>query len=252
VNVSVQDIQKRVNELFDQKIMNHPFVHDLKHGELTLDQVKGFALNWHACATHLNSAFPLIYFRFIGFILKQTDIKELLIKKIVEETAAPEPGSLMKKLGKFSECLGFTTQDLVNARLFPETFGYISYFDRVFTEGSLAEICASLLPEGLYYRKLFPVIGQELIKQYGLGEHDTNYFMQEGRGSTCDATNGELLERLINTGAIGERPDWGVEYLAETSVRILAFFLSGVYKRPLAGGMGEQGPSELERLLTKS
>lgn len=248
MELSLNEIQKFMNQWFDQKAMNHPFIHDLRDGKVTVDQIKGFAVNWHNCTAHISLLFPLVYYRSLGFVLKHPQFRNPLIDKLVEETSYPQPGALMRKLSRFTTALGYTDSQLVSSRLIPEAFGYINFFDRVFTEGTVAEICASVLPEGLYFRRLFPVIGRGLMTHYGLNKQETEYFTDEELGSRYDATNWEMLEKLINSDAIEERPDWGVEYVAEMSIRMLEFLLTGVYKR-FAAEKAAAEPTELDRVL---
>jgi pyrroloquinoline quinone (PQQ) biosynthesis protein C len=239
----VEFLVKKTSENFRQYALGHRFMLELAEGQLSLEQIKGFLLNWYTWTFEINMATATWLHRFGPILKTHPDIAEVLHEKIADELITPTRRGHIETLETFGTALGLKREELINARLIPEARAWLDYFVRLVLEGTFAECVAGYLGEGCFpeFAKIFE---QALTTHYGLSKADVKYFRIHGEQDEVHGPGNQyILRRLIETGNHQERPGWGIEYVTSTGGQLFVAFLDGVYRRYNPQANSQQRPS---------
>jgi pyrroloquinoline quinone (PQQ) biosynthesis protein C len=227
----VNHLVENTTKNFRQYALGHPFMRDLAEGHLSVEQIKGFLLNWYTWTFEINMATATWLHRFGPVLKKHPDIAEVLHEKIADELITPTRRGHIETLETLGAALGIDREALINARLIPEARAWLDYFVRLVLEGTFAECVAGYLGEGCFpeFAKIFE---KALTTHYGLSQQDVKYFRIHGEQDEVHGPGNQyILRRLIETHNHQERPGWGLDYVSSTGGQLFVSFLDGVYRR---------------------
>jgi pyrroloquinoline quinone (PQQ) biosynthesis protein C len=227
----VDALMSGTRENFRRYALGHPLMTELAAGVLSIEQVRGFFLNWYTWVFEINMATAVWLHRFGPILKRHPEIAEVVNDKIADELATPTRRGHIETLERVAAAVGLTRDELVNARLIPEARAWLDYFVRLQMEGTFAECVAGYLGEGCF-PEFAAVFEKALEEHYGVAREDLEYFRLHGE---LDVEHGEgnvfILQRLVETGQVEERPGWGIDYVLPTGGQMFVMFLDGVYRR---------------------
>src|SRR5207249_8719583 len=136
--VATRDIIGELRGLIEERsLLKHPFYRAWQAGELTLEQLRGYASQYYAHVL----AFPQYVSAAHAICPDQGERQELLENLIEEERGDENHPELWLR---FAEGVGASRTEVESADPLPETQQLVELFREVTTRRSFAEACAAL------------------------------------------------------------------------------------------------------------
>ena len=236
----VEELYELAHRLYGDLIGPHPVVQAIERGSLPREALKAFALNWYCWGYPISYGYAEVYKRFTDYFKRFSDMEDVVTLEIARELSQPVLGGRPHVLEDFAVAVGNTKEELLSEPyLYPETAGFRDFIRRLYVHGTFAEVAA------IQVGNILPRFARQLVAglstHYGLDEKALSYWqvyidvddrgaMQGGGALGSVASNKYLLKRVLEVEPLVERVDFGVDYVAEMSVRLLKVLLSGIKK----------------------
>lgn len=228
--------------LYQQRLLDHPFMRSLKDGSLSNGQLTLFIQNWYTFALEVNTSASTLYHRFISFYKTHPVMENLITATIAEEFSQPGPGGHIRIMQRVGEAVGLSREELAEAPLIPEARAWVDFQVRLLTEGTLAEAAVDFICEGEFghFAKVF---FEALTTRYNFTTRSSQYFEDhfeadaKGNKGQKEAalSHGErgkaLLVTLLEEGLAEERAGWGLDYTVNITIAMFELLLDGVLRR---------------------
>lgn len=233
VKVSAEDAKKTVDALYrevadrwEKKVNRTPFMTRLAEGKLPLKVLQTFFRNWGAYTIEINTLVACSYHRHLTFFKKNRDLMGPMGEKIADEFIHPKPPGHFLVMLQTAKALGLGEEDIFAQPLLSEFRGKIDFVRSILYEGTAAEWYGTITTEeqiGHWSKACY----QALTTHYGFDREKAIYFATHVEADLEEHEAGVLghasfnraaLQRLLETGMADERPTYGLEYCAMTSV----------------------------------
>ncbi len=223
---AVDDLYNKVAKRWDLKVAQGEFMTPLSTGELPRDAIKIFFRNWGAYVIEINTIVASTYQKHLSFFRKHRDLMAPLGEKIADEFIHPKPPGHFLIMLETARALGLSEEEIFLQPLLPMFRGKIDFIRGLLYEGTVAEWWSAVATEEMigYWSGDFR---EALTKKYGFSAEDAIYFgaheeadlAEHDEGIMAHGTfNRIILQRLLEDGMAEERPGYGMEYCALTSV----------------------------------
>ena len=222
----VDQLYSKVRDRWETKVNRTPFMQQLMMGKLPLKTLQTFFRNWGAYTIEINTLTACTYPRNITFLKVNRDLMGPIGEKIADEFIHPKPPGHFLVMLQTANAFGLTEDEVFTTPMLSEFRAKIDFMRGIVYEGTAAEWYAAVTTEeqighwsAACYKALTTHYGLDRDKaiyfathiEADLGEHEEGVM---GHGSF----NRMALRRLLETGMADERPTYGLEYCAMTSV----------------------------------
>jgi pyrroloquinoline quinone (PQQ) biosynthesis protein C len=240
VQEKVEELYQLGQRLYGELIENHPVTRAIQGGTLPPDVLKAFALNWYLWGYPISYAYPEIYKRFNDYFKRMPDLENIVTIQAAKELSRPIPGGLPRALEAFAVTAGNTREELLDTIwIYPEIGGFRDFIVRLYRDGTFAEVAA--LQVGNILPRFARQVSRGLQTHYGFGAEGLGYWQalieaesspaQEGGYALgAPASNKYILKRVLESEPLIDRIDFGIDYVAEMSVRMFHLFLNAIKK----------------------
>ena len=215
-SINISELDQIVAE---RRLLDHPFYQAWNRGELTLDELRDYAGQYHA----FEAAFP----RFLSALHSRCEdaaVRQTLLTNLWDEEYGAD--NHLALWIRFAEGLGMTAEEVRSADVRESTQNLIDTYADLCSNGSLAEGIAALYAyeSQAHYVAQTKIAG--LKANYGITDEDTVSFFSAhvDADAAHSAAEAGALERLVESEA-----DWDKVREATTRARnVLYGFLDGV------------------------
>ena len=194
--VATADVIDELRGLIEERsLLKHPFYRAWQAGELTLEQLRGYACQYYAHVL----AFPQYVSAAHAICPDQGERQELLENLIEEERGDENHPELWLR---FAEGVGATRQSIIDTEPLPETTRLVDLFRDATSQRSFAEACA-----GLYvYESQVPEVAKTKIdglkRFYGIDDPRSLQFFEVhiGADEIHSAVGAAMVRRHAGEG----------------------------------------------------
>ena len=226
----VDELYKKSAARWEERVTRTPFMQQLTQGKLPLDTIRLFFRNWGAWTIEINTLNACSYHKFLTFFKKHRDLMAPLGEKIADEFIHPKPPGHYLVMMQTAKAFGLTEDEVFAQPLLSEFRAKIDFMRGVMYEGTAAEWFSCVTTEeriGYWAGDWF----KALTTHYGLSKDQAIYFSTHHEADLEEHEEGVMghgqfnrmvLQRLLEDGMAEERPTYGMEYCAMTSVDLHA------------------------------
>jgi len=231
--MSSEEAKRTVDELYcmvadrwEKKVNGTAFMMRLREGKLPTKALQVFFRNWGAYTIEVNTLVASSYHKHLTFFKKNRDLMGPMGEKIADEFVHPRPPGHFLVMLQTAKALGLTEEEIFSQSMLADFRGKIDFLRGILYEGTVAEWYASITTEeqighwsGVCYRAL--------TEHYGFTREQATYFATHVEADLEEHEEGVLgharfnrtaLQRLLESGMADERPTYGLDYCAMTSV----------------------------------
>lgn len=234
----VDALRALAQELYREKLLNHPFTHALRDGTLSRARIRGFLVNHWTFSLEINTAKCHAYHRFLPFLKRHPDVYDLVVEQLADELAHPGPGGHIRLQLPILADFGITEEEAAEAILIPEARAMIDSRVRLYLEGPMAEVYAAGLTEGSI-GQWFGVWYRALTTHYGLTPEQARYFDVHHEADTREHASGRahalgnayIIQKCLEDGYRPERPGFTLESSVRLAADLWELFLDGILRR---------------------
>ena len=222
----VDGLYAKVRERWETRVNQKPFMQQLTAGKLPHKTLKLFFRNWGAYTIEINTLTACTYHRNITFLKVNRDLMGPIGEKIADEFIHPKPPGHFLVMMETAKALGLSEDEVFTSSMLSEFRGKIDFMRTIVYEGSAAEWYSAVTTEeqiGHWSKACY----QALTTHYGFDRAKATYFATHVEADLEEHEEGIMghssfnriaLQRLLETGMAEERPTYGLEYCAMTSV----------------------------------
>lgn len=226
----VDELYRMAAARWEEKVARSPFMEAVVGGKLPLSTIRLFFRNWGAWTIEINTLTACSYQRFLPFFKRHRDLMAPLGEKIADEFIHPEPPGHSLVMIETAKALGLTEEEVFTQPLLSEFRAKIDFMRGVMYEGTAAEWYSCVVTEeriGYWAGDWF----KALTTHYGFTKEQAVYFSTHHEADLEEHESGVMghgqfnrtvLQRLLEDGMAEERPTYGMEYCAMTSVDLHA------------------------------
>lgn len=231
--ISPEDAKKTVDKLYrmvadrwEKKVNGTVFMMRLREGKLPKKVLQVFFRNWGAYTIEVNTLVASSYHKHLTFFKKHRDLMGPMGEKIADEFIHPKPPGHFLVMLQTAKALGLTEEEIFSQSMLSEFRGKIDFLRGILYEGTAAEWYASITTEE-QIGHWSVVCYKALTEHYGFTREQATYFATHVEADLEEHEEGVLghasfnraaLQRLLESGMADERPTYGLEYCAMTSV----------------------------------
>jgi pyrroloquinoline quinone (PQQ) biosynthesis protein C len=222
----VDGLYAKVRERWEQKVNQRPFMQQLMAGKLPWNVLQTFFRNWGAFTIEINTLTACTYHKNITFLKVNRDLMGPLGEKIADEFIHPKPPGHFLVMIQTAKALGLTEEEVFTTPMLSEFRAKIDFMRSIVYEGTTAEWYAAVTTEeqiGYWSAACY----KALTTHYGFDREKATYFATHVEADLQEHEQGVMghasfnrmaLQRLLESGMADERPTYGLEYCAMTSV----------------------------------
>jgi len=222
----VDQLYRKVRERWEVKVNRTRFMQQLVAGKLPLKVLRTFFLNWGAYTIEINTLTACTYHKNLTFFKVHRDLMGPIGEKIADEFIHPKPPGHFLVMLQTANALGLTEEEVFSTPMLSEFRAKIDFMRSIVYEGTAAEWYASVTTEEQigYWSA---VCYKALTTHYGFDREKATYFathveadLEEHEAGVMGhaSFNRMALQRMLESGTADERPTYGLEYCAMTSV----------------------------------
>lgn len=235
-----EQLYQLAQRLHRDLIEKHPVTRAIEGGTLPREVLKAFALNWYHWGYPISYAYPEIYKRFNDYFKRLPDLENIVTVQAAKELSRPIPGGMPRALEAFAMAAGNTREELLDTLwVYPEIGGFRDFILRLYRDGTFAEVAA--LQVGNILPRFARQLSRGLQAYYGFDAEGLGYWQaliqaesspaQEGGYALgSPASNKYILKRVLESEPLIDRIDFGIDYVAEMSVRMFHLLLNAIKK----------------------
>lgn len=222
----VDQLYSLVHDRWESKVNQKPFMQQLMVGKLPLKVLQTFFRNWGAYTIEINTLTACTYHRNITFLKVNRDLMGPIGEKIADEFIHPKPPGHFLVMLRTAQAFGLTEEEVFTSPMLSEFRGKIDFMRGIVYEGTAAEWYGAVTTEeqiGHWSAACY----KALTTYYGFDRDKATYFATHVEADLAEHEQGVMghasfnrmaLQRLLETGMADERPTYGIEYCAMTSV----------------------------------
>ena len=222
----VDQLYSLVHDRWESKVNQKPFMQQLMAGKLPHKVLQIFFRNWGAYTIEINTLTACTYHRNITFLKVNRDLMGPIGEKIADEFIHPKPPGHFLVMLQTAQAFGLTEEEVFTTPMLSEFRGKIDFMRGIVYEGTAAEWYGAVTTEeqiGHWSAACY----KALTTYYGFDRDKATYFATHVEADLAEHEEGVMghasfnrmtLQRLLETGMADERPTYGIEYCAMTSV----------------------------------
>jgi hypothetical protein len=228
---------RRWSALAQESILEHPFMLRVQRGEVSREGIARFTENWYEWAKTVGTSGACLYHRHLSVFKLHPDLDAHVLQRIAEEVIRPSKPGHAHALEALFAPLDLPPPGPQPRGLLREMRGFTAFIRRLHLEGTFAEVHAcqygpNIAPFARTWLDALP-------RHYGVPPDALVYWREYADFDTRESGGGILgtrqetlyvLSRIHERGLLEARPGWGMEYTAETSLRMWELFLTGCEK----------------------
>jgi pyrroloquinoline quinone (PQQ) biosynthesis protein C len=222
----VDALYARVRQRWHEKVNEKPFMQQLTAGKLPWKVLQTFFRNWGAFTIEINTLTACTYHKNITFLKMNRDLMGPLGEKIADEFIHPEPPGHFLVMMQTANAFGLSEDEVFTSPMASEFRAKIDFMRSIVYEGTAAEWYAAVTTEeqigywsATCYKALTTHYGFDREKAIYFATHVEADLQEHEEGVMGHASFNRLaLQRLLESGMADERPTYGLEYCALTSV----------------------------------
>jgi pyrroloquinoline quinone (PQQ) biosynthesis protein C len=222
----VDELYGKVRERWEAKVNRTPFMQQLVAGTLPLKVLQIFFRNWGAYTIEINTLTACTYHKNLTFFKVHRDLMAPMGEKIADEFIHPKPPGHFLVMLQTAQALGLTEEEIFSSSMLSEFRAKIDFMRSIVYEGTTAEWYAAVTTEE-QIGHWSAVCYKALTTHYGFDREKATYFATHVEADLQEHEEGVMghasfnrtaLQRLLESGMADERPTYGLEYCAMTSV----------------------------------
>jgi pyrroloquinoline quinone (PQQ) biosynthesis protein C len=222
----VDELYRKVRERWEVRVNRTPFMQQLMAGKLPMKVLQTFFRNWGAYTIEINTLAACTYHKHLTFFKKHRDLMAPLGEKIADEFTHPKPPGHFLVMLQTAKAFGLTEEEIFSTPMLSEFRAKIDFMRGIVYEGTAAEWYASVTTEE-QIGHWSAVCYKALTTHYGFDDEKATYFATHIEADLAEHEEGVMshasfnrlaLQRLLESGMADERPTYGLEYCALTSV----------------------------------
>jgi pyrroloquinoline quinone (PQQ) biosynthesis protein C len=229
----VDELYGKVRERWEQRVNRQTFMQQFMAGKLPWHVLQTFFRNWGAYTIEINTLTACTYHKNITFLKINRDLMGPIGEKIADEFIHPKPPGHFLVMMQTAQAFGLTEEDVFTTPMVSEFRGKIDFMRSIVYEGTAAEWYAAVTTEeqiGHWSAACY----QALTTHYGFDRDQAIYFATHIEADLEEHETGVMghasfnrmaLQRLLESGMADERPTYGLEYCAMTSVDLHGIML---------------------------
>src|ERR1043166_913671 len=222
----VDQLYGKVRDRWEVKVNQTPFMRQLVAGKLPMEVLQTFFRNWGAYTIEINTLTACTYHKNLTFFKVHRDLMGPIGEKIADEFIHPKPPGHFLVMLQTANALGLTEDEIFSTPMLSEFRAKIDFMRSIVYEGTAAEWYASVTTEeqighwsGVCYQALTTHYGYDREKATYCATHLEADLEEHEEGVMGHASfNRSALQRMLESGMADERPTYGLEYCAMTSV----------------------------------
>lgn len=234
----VDELYRKVGERWEARVNQTPFIQQLVTGKLPMNVLKVFFRNWGAYTIEINTLTACTYHRNITFFKVNRDLMGPIGEKIADEFIHPKPPGHFLVMLQTAQAIGLSEEEVFTTPMLSDFRGKIDFMRGIVYEGTAAEWYAAVTTEEQigYWSA---VCYKALTTHYGFDRDKATYFATHVEADLAEHEEGVMghasfnrmaLQRLLETGMADERPTYGLEYCAMTSVDLHGAMLRAAFE----------------------
>jgi pyrroloquinoline-quinone synthase len=206
-------------------LLCHPYYQAWNAGELTRDDLRGYASDYY----HHVTAFPA-YLSALHSRLEDGEQRRAVLRNLCEEEIAGRPHSELWL--DFAEGMGADREQVCNREPLPEVRELIRKFRRVAREGSTAQALAAFYAYESQVPRVAKAKADGLAERYGADAKTCGYFKLH---QFADVEHAQVWQELL-TAEVAAYPEQAAAAIdaAENAARALWHALDGMEARRMA------------------
>lgn len=222
----VDDLYRKVAGRWEEKVNRTRFMIELQAGKLPLKVWRLFFRNWGAYTIEINTLVAGTYHKHLTFFKKHRDLMGPLGVKIADEFIHPKPPGHFLVMLETAKAFGLSEDEIFAQPMLSEFRAKIDFLRGILYEGTAAEWYGGITTEE-QIGHWSAVCYKALAEHYGFTRDQAIYFAthleadleEHEEGVLAHASfNRAVLQRMLESGMAEERPTYGIEYCAMTSV----------------------------------
>ena len=222
----VDELYRRVRDRWEVKVNQTAFMQQLVVGKLPLKVLQTFFRNWGAYTIEINTLTACTYHKNLTFFKVHRDLMGPMGEKIADEFIHPKPPGHFLVMLQTAKAFGLTEEEVFSTPMLSEFRAKIDFMRSIVYEGTAAEWYASVTTEE-QIGHWSAVCCKALTTHYGFDRERATYFATHVEADLGEHEEGVMghasfnrtaLQRLLESGMADERPTYGLEYCAMTSV----------------------------------
>jgi pyrroloquinoline quinone (PQQ) biosynthesis protein C len=222
----VDKLYQKVRDRWEVRVNQTPFMRQLVAGTLPVRTLQIFFRNWGAYTIEINTLTACTYHKNLTFFKKHRDLMGPIGEKIADEFIHPRPPGHFLVMLQTANALGLTEEEVFLTSMLSEFRAKIDFMRGIVYEGTAAEWYASVTTEE-QIGHWSAVCYKALTTHYGFDRDKATYFATHVEADLGEHEQGVMghasfnrmaLQRLLESGMADERPTYGLEYCAMTSV----------------------------------
>lgn len=191
-----------------------PFFRDLKSGALQPERLRAWLENWYYQVQESDIHRPVLWSRHYYVLARFPQLEEVVTERGGKALNYPYPGGHVHALRNLAAALGISTDDLLHARLRPQTVHLTNFVKSLYLEGTLAEFAAQLIGEEYmlgFCGRFQEAMSREPLRLSG---DALDYFKhwKECLLMRYGSPGRFLLKSLFDKGLVEERPNFGIKH----------------------------------------
>jgi pyrroloquinoline quinone (PQQ) biosynthesis protein C len=222
----VDDLYRKVAQRWDERVTQSQFMQELAAGNLSKKAFRIFFKNWAAYTIEINTLTACTYHKNITFLKVNRDLMGPIGEKIADEFIHPKPPGHFLVMIETAKAFGLTEEEVFTTPMVSEFRAKIDFMRSIVYEGTAAEWYAAVTTEE-QIGHWSAVCYKALTTHYGFDREKATYFATHVEADLQEHEEGVMghasfnrtaLQRLLESGMADERPTYGLEYCAMTSV----------------------------------
>ena len=223
---TVDQLYQKVRERWEVKVNQTPFMQQLVTGKLPMKVPQTFFRNWGAYTIEINTLTACTYHKNLTFFKVHRDLMGPIGEKIADEFIHPKPPGHFLVMLQTAEAFGLSEEEVFSTPMLSEFRAKIDFMRGIVYEGTAAEWYASVTTEE-QIGHWSAVCYKALTTHYGFDREKATYFATHVEADLEEHEEGVMshasfnriaLQRMLESGMADERPTYGLEYCAMTSV----------------------------------
>jgi pyrroloquinoline quinone (PQQ) biosynthesis protein C len=222
----VDDLYRKVGARWEARVNQTRFMKEFVAGKLPQKVLQTFFRDWGAYTIEINTLVACTYHKHLTFFKANRDLMAPIGEKIADEFIHPKPPGHFLVMLQTAKALGLSEEEIFLHPMLSEFRAKIDFMRGIVYEGTAAEWYGAVTTEeqiGHWSAACY----KALTTHYGFDRHKAIYFAthveadleEHEQGVMGHASfNRSALQRLLETGVAHERPTYGIEYCAMTSV----------------------------------
>jgi pyrroloquinoline quinone (PQQ) biosynthesis protein C len=222
----VDELYRKVAERWEARVNQTPFMKQLVQGQLPQKVLQTFFRNWGAYTIEINTLVACTYHKHLTFFKAHRDLMAPIGEKIADEFIHPQPPGHFLVMLQTAKAFGLSEDEIFLQPMLSEFRAKIDFMRSIVYEGTAAEWYAAVTTEeqighwsAACYKALTTHYGFDRDKAIYFATHIEADLEEHEEGVMGHAGfNRSALQRMLETGVADERPTYGLEYCAMTSV----------------------------------